>query len=192
MKLRFHTPNGLHAKQINTEVAKLFYQAGFKTIRLSFETSSDERLTDMNFKITPDQLTAAIDNLENAGYNRKTIEAYVMMGLPEQYLEEIYESILFVHSLGVKIRLASFSPIPGTPDYERAVAAGLFPENADPLLTNKTIYPMHRTLNAYKQFNEVKQLVNVLNYAVERETNLFRSAEFKKTLNKVLKSQHLS
>jgi hypothetical protein len=60
------------------------------------------------------------------------------------------------------------------------------------LLTNKTIYPMHRTLNAYKQFNEVKQLVNVLNYAVERETNLFRSAEFKKTLNKVLKSQHLS
>jgi radical SAM superfamily enzyme YgiQ (UPF0313 family) len=188
LKLRFHTPNGLHARHINGEVAKLFFLAGFKTIRLSFETASNERLTDMNFKITPDQLNNAIDHLESAGYQRKAIESYVMMGLPGQSWEEVYESIFFVHSLGVKIRLASFSPIPGTTDYERAVKEGFFPENANPLLTNKTIYPMHRSLKSYQKFNEIRQLVNVLNYAVDREVNLFSSREVNKSLKRTLES----
>jgi radical SAM superfamily enzyme YgiQ (UPF0313 family) len=188
MNVRFHTPNGLHAKQINGEVAELFYKSGFKTIRLSFETASDERLMDMNSKITPDQLKNAVENLVKAGYHQKNIEAYVMMGLPQQSEEEIYESILFVHSIGVKIRLASFSPIPGTPDFDRSVAEGLFPKNADPLLTNKTIFPLHRSLKSYIRFNKIRQFTNVLNYAVERESNLFKPPELRDALKKLLNS----
>jgi radical SAM superfamily enzyme YgiQ (UPF0313 family) len=186
MPVRFHTPNGLHAGQMNKQVAALFSQAGFSTIRLSFETASPERLNDMNFKVTPDQLSAAVQNLESAGYSRSTIESYVMMGLPHQTFQEIYESIIFVHSLGIKVRLASFSPIPGTPDYERAVSEGLFPDQADPLLTNKTIYPLHRNIGMFRKFSEIRQLVNAVNQATERQTKLFSPPELRSAFEKIL------
>ncbi len=38
MKVRFHTPNGLHAGEISAGLARLMRRAGFATIRLSLET----------------------------------------------------------------------------------------------------------------------------------------------------------
>ena len=185
LNLRFHTPNGLHVRQIDEEIAEIFYRAGFKTIRLSFESVSAERLQDMRNKVTPDDLERAVQHLEKAGYPRKQLEAYVLMGLPDQPLEEVYQSILFVHSLGIRIRLASFSPIPGTVDYQRAVERGLFPPDADPLLTNKSIYPMYRTTEAYWRFHGIRQLVTVLNYGTERGVNLFSGPEFRKAFERI-------
>ena len=152
LNLRFHTPNGLHAKQIDKELARLFRESGFSTIRLSFETKNPQRFADMKNKVSPDDIIQAVDNLEKAGYARNVLETYIMMGLPGQFFEEIYESILFAHSLGIKVRLASFSPIPGTVDHDRAVKQGLYPENADPLLSNKTLYPMHRSATAFHKW----------------------------------------
>ncbi|MGB9597489.1 MAG: B12-binding domain-containing radical SAM protein, partial [Candidatus Poribacteria bacterium] len=39
----FHTPNAMHASQISETLAKLMFRAGFKTIRISLETSNIER-----------------------------------------------------------------------------------------------------------------------------------------------------
>jgi molybdenum cofactor biosynthesis enzyme MoaA len=186
--LRFHTPNGLHTRQINGKLARLFYKSGFTTIRLSFETADPGRRRDMSDKVSPDQLRKAVEHLRDAGYQAKSLESYVMMGLPHQNYQEVYESILFVHSLGIKIRLASFSPIPGTAEYKRAVQDDLFPADADPLLTNKTVYPLHRTPEAFRGFSEIRQLVNVFNYAVDRDTNILDNEDLKKALAKSLGS----
>jgi radical SAM superfamily enzyme YgiQ (UPF0313 family) len=187
VNLRFHTPNGLHAKEIDDSVAQMFYQSGFETIRLSFETVNPDRLTDMKNKVTPSDLRSAVINLEHAGYHRKSIEAYVLMGLPDQSFEEIYESILFVHLLGIKIKLASYSPIPGTIEYHRAVESGLFPADADPLLTNKTIYPLFRNIEAYENFSRIRQLAIILNQGIDRNINIFKIDEFQKAFRKVAK-----
>jgi radical SAM superfamily enzyme YgiQ (UPF0313 family) len=188
LNMRFHTPNGLHARQIDREIARLFRLSGFTTIRLSFETKNPQRAADMKNKVTPDDLSRAVENLKEAGYAKNALETYILMGLPNQSFEEIYESILFAHSLGIKIRLASFSPIPGTIDYERAVQQDLFPAAADPLLTNKTIYPLHRTTEAYKKYHQIRQLVNVLNHAVDRQINLFKSDALKRAFIKIIES----
>ncbi len=185
LNLRFHTPNGLHVRQIDEEVAAVFFRAGFRTIRLSFESVSADRLQDMRNKVTPDDLERAVQHLEAAGYPRKKLEAYVLMGLPEQPLEEVYQSILFVHSLGIQVRLASFSPIPGTVDYQRAVERGLFPADADPLLTNKSVYPLYRTTEAYWRFHQIRQLVIVLNQGVERGVNLLSPREFREAFFRI-------
>ncbi|NTV84754.1 MAG: B12-binding domain-containing radical SAM protein, partial [Bacteroidales bacterium] len=179
VKLRFHTPNGLHARQIDQEMAKWFRLSGFTTIRLSFETADSKRLADMKNKVTPADLSEAVKNLEQAGYSRKQLEAYVMMGLPHQSFQEICDSLIFVHSLGIKIRLASFSPIPGTIDHDRAVKDGLFPAEADPLLTNKTIFPLFRTTAAYEQFQRIRQLVRAMNESVEQGSRRYGSEEIK-------------
>lgn len=183
--LRFHTPNGLHVRQIDEELADLFYRSGFQTLRLSFESVSAGRLQDMRNKVTPADLEITVGHLEKAGYSRKSLEAYVLMGLPDQPFEEVYQSILFVHSLGIKVRLASFSPIPGTVDYRRAVERGLFPQDADPLLTNKSVYPLHRTVEAYWKFHGIRQLVTMLNQGVERGVNLFADPALREAFRRI-------
>jgi radical SAM superfamily enzyme YgiQ (UPF0313 family) len=189
--LRFHTPNGLHVREIDEDLARFLFLSGFKTIRLSFESVNPNRQIEMKNKVTPEDLEFAVQNLVRARYQRKALEAYVMMGLPNQSFEEVYESILYVNSLGIKIRLASFSPIPGTLAYKRSIEDGLFPENADPLLTNKSIYPLHRTREAYLKFHSIRQFVNVLNEGVNRGINLFQSNELIKAFRKMLKDTKL-
>jgi len=186
-QFRFHTPNGLHAREIDRKLADLFYRTGFKTIRLSFESVSPERLSDMKSKVTPLDLAKAVENLVSAGYEKKSISAYVLFGLPEQPLEEVYQSILFVHALGIKVSLASFSPIPGTIDYQRSIQKKLFPADADPLLTNNSIYPLFRTETDYWKFHKVRQLVHALNEAIDRGVQLFQPNELRSALRSVLK-----
>ena len=42
IQCNFHTPNALHIKEIDEEVAELLFRGGFKTIRLGFETSNED------------------------------------------------------------------------------------------------------------------------------------------------------
>ncbi|MFQ5824230.1 MAG: hypothetical protein ACE5JB_09265 [bacterium] len=85
----------------------------------------------MSTKVDNESFVRAVRNLYQAGYQIGELEAYVMMGLPGQSIEEVLQSMAFVHTQGVKIRLAAFSPIPGTVEWARAVKECGFPENAD-------------------------------------------------------------
>lgn len=162
-RLRFHTPNGLHGRYIDAELAELMVRSGFKTIRISLESVAKERLRDIHNKITPGEMTRAVQNLVKAGYRPRDLETYIIMGLPHQPLDEVTETISYAHNLGVRVRLAAFSPIPGTTDYDRAVVEGMFPENADPLLTNNTILPLFRTEDAYHRFQKISLFAKELN-----------------------------
>jgi hypothetical protein len=50
-------------------------------------------------------------------------------------------TVAFAHHLGIQVRTAQFSPIPGTLEWQAAVAAGCIAADADPLLHNNSIYP---------------------------------------------------
>lgn len=184
--LQFHTPNGVHARYIDEELAELMYRSGFKTIRLSLESVAKERLRDIHNKITPGEMTRAVQNLMQAGYAPHALETYIIMGLPHQPLEEVVETILYANSLGVQIRLSSFSPIPGTKDYERAIDQGSFPAHADPLLTNKTVIPLSRTLAAYQQFQVVSHFVQQLNAEVLKGIRCSHPEAFRRSLQSAL------
>lgn len=187
-KLRLHSPNGLFARDIDTELAELMWQSGFKTIRLSFETSNEDRRKDMFSKVSNKDMIRAVQLLTTAGYRPDDLEAYVMMGLPFQSLEEIIASIVFVHNLGVQVRLASFSPIPGTVEFERAVKARLIDENIDPLLTNKSIFPLKNEENSYDVYRQVRSFTQVLNEAVKRGARIFGDNEIGTAIKSILRS----
>ena len=163
LNLRLHTPNGLFAREIDKKLAELMHSAGFETIRLSFETSNESRRIDMSSKISNSDLVRAIENLVDAGYSPNEIDVYVMMGLPNQSFDEVRESMMFVHSLGAKIRLASFSPIHGTREFQKAVRMSYIPENIDPLLTNKSIYPLAKNSAEIEQFQLLRTMAKKLN-----------------------------
>ena len=156
LNLYFHTPNGIHPREITYELAKRMYKTSFKTIRLSYETIDSTRQKEMGQKVTNDSITKALNNLEKAGFVRKDIDVYIIMGLPGQLADEVIESMLFVASLGAKIRLTSFSPIPGTKDWQRSVELYNIQNNIDPLLTNNSIYPLNRddfNFETFQQFS---------------------------------------
>lgn len=183
--VNFHTPNGIHAKEITPEIARIMVASNFKTIRLSYESSSKKRQQEMGYKVTDTSLTNAIDYLETAGYNRKDIDVYVIMGLPDQTISEIVASMLFVTSVGAKVRLTSFSPIPGTVDFNRSVKQSGFPEDPDPLLTNNSIFPLHLHDGQYARFQELRYLSKVLNYSLDQNVNLFNNSPLAQLIKKI-------
>jgi len=166
IRATFHTPNGLQAKFIDATTAQLMWRAGFKTVRLAYESGSEERQRDMSKKVSNESFARAVENLYAAGFGPEELDAYVMMALPGQTFEEVLQSMAYVHTLGVGIRLAAFSPIPGTVDFDRAVERGDIASDADPLLTNNSILPIRLPGTKLSSYYSLAQLAKELNVAL--------------------------
>jgi len=63
----FHTPNAVHIKEMDEEVANLLFLSGFKTIRLGFETSDEAKQIETGGKVDNQEFKEAIKNLMRAG-----------------------------------------------------------------------------------------------------------------------------
>jgi radical SAM superfamily enzyme YgiQ (UPF0313 family) len=137
----FHAPNGLHVREIDEDLAKLMRRADVRSIYLSQESMDDSFLRERSPKVSPGEFERALSCLEKAGYRRDAIHAYLIVGLPGQSAESVRDSVRRVRELGAVPRLAHFSPIPGTADWERLVDGGALAADADPLLHNKTVGP---------------------------------------------------
>ena len=154
----FHTPNSLHAQVIDAALTHKMYAAGFKTIRISLETSDVMRQKLTGPKVTNTGFTRAVENLKAAGFTAKDIGVYLLMGLPDQPLEEVAESIHFVHERGVQVKIAEFTPIPGTAEWERASAVYGFDPDSDPLLHNNCVFSLTIGDSKRDEWEAVKQL----------------------------------
>lgn len=140
LKVRFHCPNGLHARFIDEETATLMKQANFKTIRLSLETVDPERQKGTGGKVNNKDMERAIRLLKKKGFSKKEIGVYIMYGLPGQNIKELKDGINFLKSLDVRIHLTEFSPIRGTQSWTELVQMGIINDNLDPLFTNNTVF----------------------------------------------------
>ena len=163
IRAAFHTPNAIHPRYIDREVAALMRQANFRTIRLGLETSSPSTQLRTGRKVTNREFLEAVACLEEAGFSRKEIEVYAMMGLPGMDPEEVRETLHFINAEGCTIRLVSYSPIPGTEEWDRAVASSDLPLASDPLLHNGSIFPVRDRKMPWEAFQELKALVGHLN-----------------------------
>jgi radical SAM superfamily enzyme YgiQ (UPF0313 family) len=141
IKARFHAPNGLQARGVTEDVALLMREAGFVTLRLSLETTSQERQKATGGKVNTEEFRSALRNLWQAGYAPGEIGVYVLAGLPGQARVEVEETIRFVKECGARPYLAEYSPIPGTHLWQDAVQCSPFDLQGEPLLHNNTILP---------------------------------------------------
>jgi radical SAM superfamily enzyme YgiQ (UPF0313 family) len=140
LDLRLHSPNGLHARFMDEELAGLMKKAGFKTIRLSLETIDPQRQVNTGGKVKNEDLQQAVSYLKQNGFTKENIGVYLMYGLPGQELQEVKEGIEFLKSLDVRINLTEFSPISGTSAFNELVHKGIISNDIDPLLTNNTVF----------------------------------------------------
>jgi len=161
LQVRFHTPNGLHATGITEDLARLMMRAGVQTVRLSLETVDPARQERTGAKVTTEAFAQAISHLHGAGFGPRELGAYILAGLPDQPLAEVEDTVRFAHGLGVQAKLAMFSPVPGTPDGDRALAP-----NADPLLHNNTVYAYLQGSDYARELQRIKQIAKEGNLAL--------------------------
>jgi MoaA/NifB/PqqE/SkfB family radical SAM enzyme len=173
--LRFHTPNGLHAKMLDEELAALMKRSGFKTIRLSLETVEPGRQGDWDDKVSYDDFLEAAARLKEAGFAAGEIGAYVMTGLPGETVEEAARSIAAAHAAGVEVRLAHYSPIPGTAYFERARREARA-DISEPLLQNNTVVSAGG-IGGYEDYARLKGVARALNDSLAAGRVVFAAGE---------------
>jgi radical SAM superfamily enzyme YgiQ (UPF0313 family) len=138
--LSFHTPNGLHLREVDRTTARLLHSAGVRSIYLSLESTDETLMRERSPKASAEDLARALEELERAGYERRAVGVYLILGLPGQEAAGVAESVRFVRGLRATPRVALFSPIPGTAEWTTLVRRGVLAEDSDPLLHNKTAF----------------------------------------------------
>ena len=156
LPIQFHCPNGLHIREITSELSALMLKAGFRTIRFGFETSDRMRQTSTGGKVDNKEFIDAIAHLKKAGYKNEEIGVYLLCGLPGQSAEEVKESIRFVRSCGARPIIAEYSPIPGTGLWNEAVASSPYPIALEPLFQNNSLLPCRNDSLSYEMYQKLK------------------------------------
>ena len=175
LRLKFHAPNGLNAREVDPELAELMHASGFSTIRLSLESVSPEiQKVQGNSKVNNKMFESAVWNLHRAGYKQGDLECYLIQGLPGQKMNDVIASLEFVADLGVISRLATFSPIPGTPEAE--AARHLIGDEflREPLLQNHSVFPLRNKTMTSEELQQIKLECNFHNEEVRSRQHEYR------------------
>ena len=158
LKVRFHTPNAVHIREISKQTARLMFHAGFKSLRLGLETTSLDIRNELDKKVTVSEFLRAVACLRHAGFDQRMIGVYLLAGLPGQQVESIENSIQIVKQTGATPILAYYSPIPQTALWPQAVAASRYNLESDPLFTNNAILPCQKAPFSWHTISHLKNL----------------------------------
>lgn len=153
----FHTPNAIHIREIDEEVAELLFRSGFKTVRLGFESSIETTQIEMGGKANNQEFQRAVKNLKRAGHSKEEIGVYIMAGLPGQRAGEVKEIIAFVREIGARPMLVEYSPIPHTPLFEKAKRMSSFDLENEPLFHNNSILPCQWERFKFEDYRRLKE-----------------------------------
>jgi len=159
LPVRLHAPNGLHIREIDGDVARLLRRAGVESLYLSLESVDEALVRERTPKNSPGDLPKALTALEAAGYARRDVSVYLIMGLPGQDASSVQQSVHFVRGLGATPRLAFFSPIPGTREWETLRNRGTVTDSTDPLLHNKVAFAYLKGDIPADEFEGVKKIL---------------------------------
>lgn len=164
--VNFHTPNALNARFITPDIADLMVQAGFKTFHMGFESSAYVWQRKTGGKVYTHELEEAVTNLVRAGADRRHMTAYLIMAHPNGEQQDVEASMRYANSLGLRVMLSEFSPIPGTPDGERCRE---WIDLDEPLWHNKTVFPLIFLGNAEVQ--RLKTVCRELNQNLDQSSS---------------------
>lgn len=162
VKVRFHTPNAMHAKYLTYETALHLMESGFVTLRLGFEFIEEETQYRTGNKTNLKELESAASALYKAGFKKENIKAYLLAGTPGTKALSIERAVKVCASLGLATHISEYSPIPGTPMWKE------FPGSdselsKDPLFHNNTYHIYSESVISLEEYDSIKSLSRKLN-----------------------------
>jgi hypothetical protein len=113
---------------------------------------------ELDQKVSAGEFERAVKNLVKAGFEKKTMGAYILAGLPEQSVESVIDTIRHVGAAGITPYLAEYSPLPHTSMWPKAVRSSRYDIASEPLYHNNTLLPCWDD-SQRRRFPELKRLV---------------------------------
>ena len=162
MSLSFYLPNAVHLRYLDRTCAALMKRAGFEEVRVGLESSRPEFHETLDRKLETSMLTGAVRHLREAGFDSRSITAYVLAGLPGQEAGEVELSIRHAASFGIRVRIAEYSPTPGSALWSRAVELSSFDLASEPLTHNNSVLPMRWRRFTIEDLDRLKALTRRL------------------------------
>ena len=160
INVRFHTPNALHIRYISNKIAKLMFKAGFKTIKMGLETYDFENRKKLDQKVTKEEFLRAVSSLKNAGFIKKQIGVYLLVGLPGQTLDSVIYSAATAIQKNITPVLTYYSPIPHTNMWKMALSSSRYDIKSDPIFSNNAIFPCWGKTFSWETISKLKKLIN--------------------------------
>jgi tRNA A37 methylthiotransferase MiaB len=118
--------NGVSFASLDGEVLELMKRAGFHTINLSYVSSNPSTKERMR---RPQERTDFNQILKKAeGVGLKVI-AYAILGMPDQTIEEMVDTLIYLMGKKVLVGPSIYYPVPGTPLFQRCKEDGILPSN---------------------------------------------------------------
>jgi len=156
--VRLHAASGLSCRGLSYEAALAMKQAGFSTVRIGLETANPDLQKKLGGKVTEEEFHQAVWNLIAAGFERKAIGVYIMVGLPGQSMSDVERSVDDVLRLGIRPHLTEYSPVPGSPMFEEARAVSAY-DLDEPLFHNPTLLPCSNADTSRSALSDIKLLI---------------------------------
>ncbi|UCC95975.1 MAG: radical SAM protein [Candidatus Omnitrophota bacterium] len=159
LNVRFHTPNALHLKFLDKEIARLLKESGFINPHFGLETLNPRLQKTWGDKVNKTDLLEGIKALKKGGFQNGEFSVYLLLGYPGQNLKKLRREVDLLHSLGAKVSLSEFSPVPHTEIFQQYP-----PPFTDPLLHNNSIFGFF-TQNETKTEGKMRAFWKMKNYA---------------------------
>lgn len=162
---------------LDDEMLGALKAAGCRTINIGIESGSDRVLAEIKKRITTGQAREAVKKLRENGF---LINAFFMVGMPQETVEDIRKTISFMKELCPdNVNLCTFTPYVGTELYERAVKGGFLKDG------DFSVYDTvghHSTYNFFVEGLGRQEYQSLLEEALEVATAISK----KKTLRKFI------
>jgi radical SAM superfamily enzyme YgiQ (UPF0313 family) len=168
-RLELSAMNGVSFASLDEELLKLMKRAGFRTINLSFVSTSPLTKEKMGRPKPTTEFDKILKKTEQIGLR---VIAYAIFGMPGQTIEEMLDTLIYLMRMKVLIGPSIYYPTPGTPLFERCKKEGILPSHlsqwrssAFPLETKEfnrldllTLFRLARAINFIKGKMDEKEL----------------------------------
>lgn len=119
LPFRLHAPEGLDVRLLSQSqrLVDLMKAAGFEKIYLPCESIDDQYVRTLNRQhVRLEHFVQAVRMVEQAGFRTRNLEvnAFVLYGLPEETIDRVVKTILFVSETVGSIIPMLFTPVPTT------------------------------------------------------------------------------
>ncbi len=126
-RLELSAMNGVSFASLDGELLRLMKRAGFNTINLSFVSTDFFLKERMKRPGSTIDFKEIVDEAEEVGLH---VVAYAILGMPDQTVEEMVDTLVYLMGKRVLIGPSIYYPTPGTSLFERCREDGILPPHS--------------------------------------------------------------
>jgi len=135
--LELSAMNGISFASLDREVLSLMVRAGFKTINLSLVSTDPSVKQKMGRPGVVDDFDRVLKDAEEVGLD---VISYAIIGMPDQKIEEMVDTLIYLMGKKVLIGPSVYYPTPGTPLFKQCKERNILSSN--PSQWRSTAFPI--------------------------------------------------